>query len=178
MSKSVSHKEMVRNIKKILKPVFTHIYVENEKNTGKIQVFNIRELPEKGKNQYKIAEADILVYDKEKKLFLIIEPETNSSPKTFGRSLNVYTIAESIKTREGEQKIKTAILLLIVIPNKKESNKKANQLKFLEKRLKESINLKNSRLKDFAFCQIKDFKNVLKNLLKRNGYESYANLLI
>ena len=173
----MTHEEMIEDIKKILTPVFEYVYVESEENTGKIQVFGVQELPERGKRQYKIAEADVAVCDKNKKPFLIIEPEMASSPKTFGRSLAVYTIAKLIKTRRGEKKIEAPLLLLIIIPNQKESGKKANQLRFLEKRLKEAINLKNSQLKDFAFCQIKDAKVTLKNILRKNGYENYAKLL-
>jgi hypothetical protein len=63
---------------------------------------------------------------------------------------------------------------LIVIPNQPENSHKAEQLPDLERKLKRTIDLKESSLKDFAICQINDLKPTLKRLFINNGYNKYG----
>ena len=55
-------------------------------------------------------------------------------------------------------------MLLIVIPGQKKY-----QLENLQRKIKSSIKLERSQLKDFAICQISDFKETLKKMINVRG---------
>ena len=55
-------------------------------------------------------------------------------------------------------------MLLIVIPGQKKY-----QLENLQRKIKSSIKLEGSQLKDFAICQISDFKETLKKMINVSG---------
>ena len=61
-------------------------------------------------------------------------------------------------------------MLLIVIPaHKKYPGQKKYQLEDLQRKIKSSIKLERSQLKDFAICQISDFKETLKKMINVSG---------
>ena len=62
-----------------------------------------------------------------------------------------------------------------MIPTQQEGGQKAEQLTDLEKKLKKTINWKESNLKDFAICQIGDLKPTLKRLFIDNEYDKYGH---
>ena len=168
------HDELIDKVYDIISPYFQHIFIEKRNDTGEIQVFDETELIKGEQNRFKIAKADMIVLDGEEKPLLVIEPETSSSPKTFGRSIPIYTIAQKVRIRGRDYSIEFPLLLLIVIPTQQECGQKAEQLTDLEKKLKKTINWKESNLKDFAICQIGDLKPTLKRLFIDNGYDKYG----
>lgn len=177
MKKTNNHNELINEIYEIISPYFQHIFIEKKHGTGLIQIFDETELIKGEQNRFKIANLDILVLDDEEKPLLIIEPETSPSPKTFGRSIPIYTIAQKIKIgKDREYSIKSPLLLLIVIPKQPKDGQKAKQLSDLERKLKKTIDLKESNLLDFAICQINDLKPTLKKLFIDNGYDKYGCL--
>jgi hypothetical protein len=98
----------------------------------------------------------------------------SSSPKTFGRSVPIYTIAQKVKIGQKEYPIESPLLLLIIIPKQKQEGQKAEQLSDLEAKLKQTIKLKTSSLMDFALCQIDYLKPTLRRLFISNGYDRYG----
>ena len=178
MKKSSKHSELIDTIYETISPYFKYIFIEKKPGIGLIQIFDETELIKGKQNRFKIANLDILVLDDEEKPLLIIEPETGSSPKTFGRSILIYTIAKKIKikSKDKEYSIGSPLLLLIAIPEQPKAGQKAEQLSDLETKLKEVIDLKESSLRDFAICQINDLKPTLKRLFINNGYDKYGCL--
>jgi len=65
---------------------------------------------------------------------------------------------------------------LIVIPKQSAAGQKAKQLSDLEGKLKKTIDLKESSLRDFAICQINDLKSTLKRLFIDNDHDKYGCL--
>jgi len=174
MTESKAHEELVNEIKKTISPHFSFLLIEDENAIGKIQIFDEKVLRERKQNRFKIAEADIMVLDDKENPFLVIEPETSSSPKTFGRSIPVYAVAQSVKVGNKKYLIESPLLLLVVIPKQKNDSQKDKQLPDLERKLKETIDFGRSNLRDFAFCQISDLRPTLKWLFESNGYDKYA----
>jgi len=170
----LTHSELIDKIYDIISPHFQHISIEKRHGVGLIQIFDEEELIKNEQKRFKIANADMLVLDEKEKPLLVIEPETDASPKTFGRSIPIYTIARKVKIVKKEYSTESPLLLLIVIPKQPENGQKAEQLPDFEKKLKKTIDLKESSLKDFAICQINDLKPTLKRLFINNGYEKYG----
>lgn len=107
----------------------------------------------------------MLLLDGNDQPFIVIEPETSSSPKTFGRSIPVYAVARQI-IADKPYPIKSPLYLIIVIPDdKKNPGQKKNQLEDLQRKMKESIKLKGSQLAEFAFCQISDFEDTVGRMI-------------
>ena len=173
-NKKLTHSELIDKIYNIISPYFRHIFIEKRNGTNYIQIFDEKKLIENEQNRFKIANADMLVLDEKEKPLLIIEPETSASPKTFGRSIPIYTIAQKVKIKNKEYSIECPLLLLIVIPKQPEKGQKEHQLPNLEEKLKKTIDLKESSLKDFAICQIDALKPTLKRLFINNGYKEYG----
>lgn len=174
MKKSNKHDELIDKIYNIISPYFQHIFIEKRDGSGYIQIFDENELIEGKQNRFKIAYADMIVFDEKEKPLLVIEPETSPSPKTFGRSIPIYTIAQKVKIGNKKYSIESPLLLLIIIPKQPKDGQKAEQLSDLEKKLKKTIDLKESSLMDFAICQINDLKPTLKRLFINNGYDKYG----
>ncbi len=162
------HKGLIAEIKRILNPYRYELLIEKQGGVGLIQVFSEENLTEGEKNKFKVAHSDILLLDKGQP-FIVIEPETSSSPKTFGRSIPVYTIARQIIADEPYP-IKSPLYLIIVIPDDtKNSGKKKNQLVDLQRKMKSAIKLEGSQLADFAFCQLSDFEGTLEKMIEDSG---------
>lgn len=173
--KNRDHDELIDKIYDTISPYFHHIFIEKRNGTNYIQIFDENKLIKGKQERFKIAFADMMVLNEEKKPLIVIEPETDSSPKTFGRTIPIYTIAQKVKIENKEYSIECPLLLLIVIPNQPENGQKAEQLPDLEKKLKKTIDLKESSLMDFAICQINDLKPTLKRLFINNGYKEYGH---
>jgi len=156
-----THEELISKIRNILSPFSKRLYVEKKDGVGLIQVFKGNDLTI-AEYSYRIAFADILLLDDKDKgnPLMVIEPETSFSPKTFGRSIFAYTIANEIKIGRKRMKIKLPLLLMIVIPDdKNDIYKRRGQLE-------------KSQLRDFRICQISDFKETIKGLLNENGHSA------
>jgi len=170
------HNKLINKIYEVISPHFEHIFVEKRRGTGLIQIFDESELVKGKQSRYKVANSDMLVLDEEEKPLLVIEPETSASPKTFGRSIPIYTIAKKVRIGKKEYSISSPLLLLIVIPDQSRTIQKTEQLFDLEKKLKEAIDFEGSSLKDFAICQIGDLEEALGRFKDSNGYCSYSSL--
>jgi hypothetical protein len=167
------HQKLVKEIKSVLSTLPNKLLIEKQNGIGLIQAFSEVDMIEGDKNKFKIAFLDMLLLDENNKPFLVIEPETSSSSKTFGRSIPVYTIAKLIKTRGVDYKVESPLILMIVIPDDKNYIKKMEQLDKLKNKIKKAINFRKSQLKDFSICQISDFKESIRKLLEVNGHNSY-----
>ena len=178
--KKLTHSELIDKIYSTISPYFQYIFIERKDGVSEIQIFDEKELIKKKQNRFKIAYADMLVLDDKEKPLLVIEPETSASPKTFGRSITIYTIAQKVRVnyknieKKIEKTIESPLLLLIVIPKQPEKGQKKQQLPDLEEKLKKTIDLKGSSLKDFAICQDDVLKPTLKRLFINNGYDEYG----
>jgi len=168
------HYELIDKIYDTISPYFQHIFIEKRNDVDYIQIFDENKLIKGKQKRFKIAHADVMVLDEKEKPLLVIEPETSPTPKTFGRSIPIYTIAQKVKIKNKEYTIESPLLLLIVIPNQPKKGQKAEQLPDLEKKLKKTIDLKDSSLMDFAICQIDDLKPTLKRLFINNGYKEHG----
>ncbi len=73
------------------------LFIEKRNGIDSIQISDENELIEGKQNRFKIADADIIVFDEEEKPLLVIGPEITTSPKTFGRSISIYIIARNVK---------------------------------------------------------------------------------
>ena len=172
------HSDLIYEIKKILSPIPNKLFIEKQDGVGLIQVFSENDMNEGDRNKFKIAYSDILLLDENDKPLLIIEPETSSSPKTFGRSIPVYSIAKQIKVKNKSYQVESFLLLMIVIPDDKENKiQKKNQLEDLQSKITNAINFSESKLKDFVICQVSDFRKILKSFLIKYGFSRYAQLL-
>jgi len=169
-----THEELISKIRNILSPFSKRLYVEKKDGVGLIQVFKGNDLTI-AEYSYRIAFADILLLDDKDKgnPLMVIEPETSFSPKTFGRSIFAYTIANEIKIGRKRMKIKLPLLLMIVIPDdKNDIYKRRGQLEDLQYTFKNKVGLEKSQLRDFRICQISDFKETIKGLLNENGHSA------
>lgn len=61
------------------------------------------------------------------------------------------------------------MLLIVIPPHKKYPGQKKYQLEDLQRKIKSSIKLERSQLKDFAICQISDFKETWKKMIDESG---------
>lgn len=171
------HEKLIDGIKRILSPFSNKLLIEKQNGVGLIQVFSEEEMIEGNRNRFKIAFSDMLLLDDNNKPFLVIEPESSSSPKTFGRSIPIYSIAKKIIIADKEYPIECPLLLMIVIPNYENQSQKRQQVEDLQQKIKKAMKFTESQLKDFAICQIDDFTTTLKDLLIKNGYPNYGKLL-
>lgn len=168
MQEQKAHQGLIAKVKKILDPFGDKLLIEKQNGIGLIQVFSEEKMTEGEKNTFKIALSDMLLLDDNHQPFIVIEPETSSSPKTFGRSIPVYAIAKQIIADKPYQ-IKSPLFLIIVIPDdKKNPSQKKYQLEDLQRKIKSAIRLEGSQLEDFAFCQISDFKETLEKMIGEN----------
>ncbi len=175
-----THEDLINEIKKVISPIFQTYHIEKQDGVGLLQIFDEENMVPREENKFKVANADIVVFDDNKTPFLIIEPETSGSPKTFGKSISIYTIAKMVRVggkKVEEYSIESPLLLLIVIPQHPENSQKEDQLDDLRKKLKMTIDLRNSQLKDFDVCQIDNVKPTLRKLLNNNGYKNYGGLI-
>ncbi|MDH4218484.1 MAG: hypothetical protein OEW69_08680 [Nitrospirota bacterium] len=159
------HQDLIAKIKKILNPFQDKLLIEKQDGVGLIQVFSEEDMTEGERNKYKIAFSDMLLLDDNRQPFIVIEPETSASPKTFGRSIPVYTIAKQIMA-DRQYQIKSPLFLIIVIPDdKKNPGQKKYKLEDLQRKMKSSIKLEGSQLADFTFCQISDFEDTIGKMI-------------
>lgn len=166
MANNRIHQGLIAEIKKILHPFRDNLLIEKHNGIGLIQVFSEEKMNEGEKNKFKIAFSDMLLLDDNRQPFLVIEPETSSSPKTYGRSIPVYTIAKQIIV-DRQYQVKSPLFLIIVIPDyKKNPSQKKYQLEDLQRKIKSAIKLEGSQLEDFAFCQISDFEETLEKMIE------------
>ena len=151
--------------------------LKKKDDVGLIQFFKDSDLTI-DRYSYRISFADILLLDEKGNPLMVIEPETSFSPKTFGRSIFVYTIAEEIKVCEKRMRIKSPLLLMIVIPDdKNDIYKRRSQLEDIQYTFKKKVELRKSQLRDFRICQISDFKETIKELLDKNGHSAYSRMI-
>jgi hypothetical protein len=179
MENNKEHKDLVDKVYAILLPVFgkDSIFIEG-RCVGYIQIFDKSELKNGEMNRFKIARSDIMVFDDEGKPLLVVEPETSSSPKTFGRSIPIYTIAKRVIIKsEGKviksKKIESPLLLLIVIPEQKANSQKDVQLPDVENKIKMNVNTRDSNIKDFAICESNDLMPTLRRLFNNSKYSRF-----
>lgn len=159
------HQDLMDEIKKILKTFRNKLLIEKQGGVGLIQVFSEEEMAEGERNKFKVALSDMLLLDNRGQPFIVIEPETSSSPKTFARSIPVYSIARQIIAIEPYQ-VKSPLCLIIVIPDdKKNPDQKKYQLEDLQRKLKSVIKFEGSQLADFTFCQIHDFEDTIRKMI-------------
>jgi len=170
MQERKAHQELIVEIKKILHPFRDNLLIEKQDGVGLIQVFSEENMTDGEKNKFKIAFSDILLLDDNHKPFLVIEPETSASPKTYGRSIPVYTIAKNIIIGKKEYPINMPLILIIVVPNnEKNPNQKRYQLEDLQRKMKSAQKLEGSQLNDFAICQISDFEETFEKMIEKRG---------
>ncbi|MCK4830946.1 hypothetical protein KA005_85340 [bacterium] len=163
------HQDLIAEVKKILNPFRDKLLIEKHDGVGLIQVFSEEKMTEGEKNKFKIAFSDMLILDGKSQPFIVIEPETSTSPKTFGRSIPVYTIAKQI-IADRQYQVKSPLFLIIVIPDyKKNPSQKKYQLEDLKRKIKSAIKLEGSQLEDFAFCQISDFEETFNKMIEASG---------
>ena len=81
------HNRLIAQIKKCLFPLAHNLRIEKE-GIGLIKVFS-EYSADLARGVYEIAHADMVLLDENKEPILVIEPETSSSSKTFGRSIPV-----------------------------------------------------------------------------------------
>lgn len=159
------HQDLIAKVKKILDSFGDKLLIEKQNGIGLIQVFSEEKMTEGERNKFKIAFSDMLLLDDNRQPFIVIEPETSISPKTFGRSIPVYTIAKQI-IADRQYQVKSPLFLIIVIPDdKKNPSQKRYQLEDLQRKIKSATKLEGSQLEDFAFCQISDFKETLEKMI-------------
>ena len=172
-----THEELISKIRNILSPFSEKLYIEKQDGIGLIQIFKDHHSTI-ARVSYRISFADILLLDEKGNPLMVIEPETSFSPKTFGRSIFVYTIAEEIKVCEKRMRIKSPLLLMIVIPDdKNDIYKRRSQLEDIQYTFKKKVELRKSQLRDFRICQISDFKETIKELLDKNGHSAYSRMI-
>ena len=172
-----THQNLIAKVKKILNPFQDKLLIEKQNGVGLIQVFSEAEMNEGDKNKFKIAFSDMLLLDDDRKPFLVIEPETSASPKTYGRSIPIYTIAKKIIIGDDKYQIESPLLLMIVIPKSENQNQKRQQLEDLQRKIKNVIKLEGTQLKDFAFCQISDFEETLEKMIEESGSKNRLKAL-
>ncbi|MFC2165626.1 WGR domain-containing protein [Acidobacteriota bacterium] len=165
--KSRIHQNLIADVKKITSFFPNRLLVNKQNGVGLIQVFSESGTIKGELNKFKIAYADMLLLDEEENPLLVIEPESSSSPKTFGRSIPVFAIAKEIIVRTEKFKIEKPLYLLIVIPDSKDREKKTAQLKDLRIKLKKVLRIEQSSLNDFSICQISNLERNLSRMLKR-----------
>lgn len=176
MANHETHNRLIGQIKTCLSPVASNLYIEKEK-IGLIKVFS-EYATDVAEGEYEVAYADMVLLDENKEPILIIEPETSSSPKTFGRSIPVYAMAGEIRFSSRKYPIRQPLLLMIVIPDHKHDvQEKRSQLEDMQNKAKRLIATRGSKLKDVYICQISDFEIKIKELLENNGYSSIARRL-
>ena len=160
---AIRHERMVSEVAKILEQEAEGEVLVEGQNVGHIQMF----LSEKPANSSRVAKADILKLDASGKPILVGEPETSTSPKSFGRSILMYTIVEwlRVKAMKIDESIVSPLKLLIVVPDAPDFRGRRRQLNILESRLKDSIHLDRSTLADFAICQLRDARDRVRELL-------------
>ncbi len=164
MANNKIHQGLIAEVKRILNPFQKKLLIEKQSGVGLIQVFSEEKMTEGEKNKFKIALSDMLLLDKGQP-FIVIEPETSTSPKTFGRSIPVYAVARQIIADKPYQ-IKSPLFLIIVIPDdKRNPGQKKYQLEDLQHKIKSAIKLEGSQLADFAFCQISDFEDTIGKMI-------------
>jgi hypothetical protein len=170
------HNRLIAQIKKCLFPLAHNLRIEKE-GIGLIKVFS-EYSADLARGVHEIAHADMVLLDENKEPILIIEPETSSSPKTFGRSIPVYSMAGEIRFSSRKYPIRQPLLLMIVIPDyKHDVQEKRSQLEDMQNKAKRLIATRGSKLKDVYICQISDFEIKIKELLENNGYSSIARRL-
>lgn len=169
MQEQKTHQNLIAKVKKILNPFQDKLLIEKQNGVGLIQVFSEEEMHKGDRNKYKIAFSDMLLLDDNDKPFLVIEPETSASPKTYGRSIPIYTIAKKIIIGDDKYQIESPLLLMIVIPKSENQNQKRQQLEDLQRKIKNVIKLEGTQLKDFAICQISDFVETLRKIYEKSG---------
>ena len=148
------HQDLIAKVKKILDPYGDKLLIEKQNGIGLIQVFSEEEMTEGEKNKFKVPFSDMLLLDDNRQPFIVIEPETSTSPKTFGRSIPVYTIAKQI-IADRQYQVKSPLFLIIVIPDdKKNPSQKKYQLEDLQRKIKSAIRLGGSQLEDFTFVRL------------------------
>lgn len=177
-------KECIDEIYEILKPLNYKMYVKGKNGITGIQLYSEDYLSESEPIKYKIGSSHLVFLDNNRNPFLFIEIRTNSAPKDIVGPIPLYPLTKILRINylndNSEQiDINEQFLLLVVTPEPSEGGQKSEQVSDLEYKLKEIIDFKNkySNLKDFALCEIKDFKPALKKLLDNNGYEEYAKAL-
>ena len=159
------HQSLIAEVKRILNPFRKKLLIEKQGGIGLIQVFSEEKMTEGEKNKFKIALSDMLLLDDNHQPFIVIEPETSSSPKTVGRSIPVYAVA-SQRIADKPYKIKSPMFFIIVIPDdKKNPGQKKYQLEDLQNKIKSAIKLEGSKLANFDFCQISDFENTIGKVI-------------
>lgn len=164
------HQDLIAEVKKILNPFRDKLLIEKHDGVGLIQVFSEENLIEGERNKFKIALSDMLLLDDNRQPFLVIEPETSASPKTYGRSIPVYTIAKNIIIGKKEYPVNMPLILIIVVPNnEKNPNQKKCQLEDLQLKIKSAQKFEGSQLKDFAICQISDFEETFEKMIEERG---------
>lgn len=164
------HQDLIVKVKKILDSFGDKLLIEKQNGIGLIQVFSEEKMTEGERNKFKIAFSDMLLLDDNHQPFLLIEPETSASPKTYGRSIPVYTIAKNIIIGKKEYPINMPLILIIVVPNnEKNPNQKRYQLEDLQRKMKSAQKLEGSQLNDFAICQISDFEETFEKMIEKRG---------
>lgn len=177
MPNNRTHQGLIAEVKKIIGPIGDKLLIEKQNGIGLIQVFSEEKMTEGEKNKFKIAFSDMLLLDDNYKPFLVIEPETSSSPKTYGRSIPVYMIAKQI-IADRQYQVKSPLFLIIVIPDdKKNPSQKKYQLEDLQRKIKSAIRLGGSQLEDFAFCQISGFEETLEKMIEESGSKNRLKAL-
>ena len=176
MQEQKAHQDLIAEVKKILYPLRDKLLIEKQNGVGLIQVFSEEDMTEGEKNKFKIAFSDMLLLDDNRQPFIVIEPETSASPKTFGSSIPIYTIAKQI-IADDKYQVEYPLLLVIVIPDNKNPSQKKYQLEDLQRKIKSAIKLEGSQLKDFVICQISNFEETLEKMIEESGSKNRLKAL-
>ena len=167
--------------KLLLKELQENSYASKIDGITSITPFSESYPPKVGLSKYRMKiTCDILSFDHEKP-FLAIELETSHDPQFIMGLLPLYMMTRWIRLRKGDIDfnqfpVESPLLLLIVLPDLTDTlREKWFDLELKLRKLLDPKENKMSSLVDFEICEFPDWKSSLKDLLKRNGYQSYAD---
>ena len=174
MGKHDVHNDLISRIREYLSPLGPESLKIEKETAGLIRVTSVpsSDFP----HGIDLAHADMALFDENDQPIMIIEPETASSPKTFGRSITVYSMASEIQIRQRRYPLMNGFLLVIVIPDHKiDLERKRRELSYIGQMAKASLSAGNRRLKDIVICQIADIECEIDRILRKNGNISTAS---
>lgn len=176
----VKNEEFINQVYETVSKTFKTetIYLKGKNGVNNIVLFDEPELIPGEKSRYRIAYSSMAVFDGEK-LVLVVEaiPNKPTPPKEVVGSIPVCMVTRKIIINKKDgQNLEYALKdknskfrLLVVVPDQGgENSQKSKQISDLNEKFRGVLDLDSeySNLKDFAICEIRDIKPVLKNLLR------------
>jgi uncharacterized Zn finger protein (UPF0148 family) len=179
-SKKNKKSTLDKRIYDYLKQEFKEVYAVGYDNVKGIDIFDVRNSNATADERFSkwIKESTSLVL-KDRRAFLSVEmmPTVNTTPITVAGNVLIHSIGDSVLVKFNGRKNDIEYIisdkefpryLLIVIPDPDEDvySSKDEQMKLIEKNIKEMKFLENSSLKNFKICLMNEFESAIKELIK------------